>query len=289
MRLNGTHGQKRTARWAEPAPMAAAAPRTGSVVCVFAPKGGLGTTFLATHLAVLFAGRAPFRTALVDLNVHLGDAATYLNAHPQATFVDAIGADGCLEPGRLEASWTNHPTGVRLLAAPGVSEEAEPIAARHVAELLTRTRPEFDFVVVDLMHQLDGATLEALDRADHILLVAALDVGTICNVRRALEAFARLGYDDGRLKLVVNRFAETADSQRFERSFGRKIDWRIPSDYAAAVGAINAGVPVGQLSPHSQLNESLVGLAARLSGRHLRRPQATSRRPQGLWDRLRRA
>jgi pilus assembly protein CpaE len=125
----------------------------------------------------------------------------------------------------------------------------------------------FDYIVVDLNHRFDALTLEALDLADHILLLSVLELPTIRNTRRCLEVFEKLGVDDERLKLVINRHRPGKGSERFEKSFGYPIFWRLPNDYATAISSINAGVPVGDVGPESLLSAGLRGLAGRLDGR----------------------
>jgi pilus assembly protein CpaE len=249
---------------------------TGQIVVVFAPKGGIGATFLAANLGVLLGRGVAGRAVIVDLNLQMGDVATFLNLRPQATIVDVVEAGDGLDTGLLEAALVEHTSGVRVLAEPSAAEDAERIEAHHVGGLLIRLKTLFDYVVVDLNHHFDAHTLEALDLADHILLMSVLELPTIRNTRRCLEVLEKLDVDDERLKLVINRHRPGKGSERFEKSFGYPIYWRLPNDYATAISSINAGVPVGEVGPDSVLAASLRGLAARLDGRH-----RTSRRHAG--------
>ena len=54
------------------------------VVAVFSPKGGVGTTTIATNIAVAAAQRRPDRVVLVDLDLQFGAVATHLNLSRQA-------------------------------------------------------------------------------------------------------------------------------------------------------------------------------------------------------------
>ncbi|MGD8395432.1 MAG: response regulator [Candidatus Eiseniibacteriota bacterium] len=246
--------------------------RTGQIVAVFAPKGGSGATFITTNLGVGLC-RAAGRTAIVDLNLEMGDVATFLNVRPQSTIVDVVEAGDNLDASLLESALVHHGSGVEVLAEPAAAEDADRIEAQHVGQLLIRMKTLFDYVVVDLSHRFDEHTLEALDLADHILLVSVLELPTIRNTRRCLEVFEKLGYDDERLKLVINRHRASRSSERFEKSFGHPIYWRLPNDYATAISAINAGVPVADVGAESALAASLRGLAVRIDGRGRRGDQ----------------
>src|SRR5579859_2695789 len=53
--------------------------RQGLITTVFSPRGGAGTTTLATNLAVALAHRAPDQVVLLDLNLEFGHVPILLN------------------------------------------------------------------------------------------------------------------------------------------------------------------------------------------------------------------
>src|SRR5438067_3637488 len=65
--------------------------REGLVSVVFSPRGGAGTTTIATNLAVALAHRTPDRVVLVDLNVLFRHIPLLLNLTPR-TSLSAISA-----------------------------------------------------------------------------------------------------------------------------------------------------------------------------------------------------
>src|SRR6185436_12564464 len=178
-----------------------------------------------------------------------------------------------------------HRSGLKLLAQPEDAADADRVTGGEVGQILTRFKTMFEYTVVDTPRRFDERTLEALDLADHILLIAALDLPTIRNARRSVEVFQRLGYGE-RLKLIVNRHRADRTTERMERSFGVPVFWHLPDDYATAISAINAGVPAAEVGPESELSSSIAELADALSGQHeirFRRP-----RPQAATGLLRR-
>src|SRR5918992_4215828 len=64
-------------------PEADASAKTGSVITVVSPKGGVGKTTVATNLAVGLARPTPHSTVLVDLDVKFGDVASALDLEPE--------------------------------------------------------------------------------------------------------------------------------------------------------------------------------------------------------------
>jgi pilus assembly protein CpaE len=70
--------------------------RARRTVAVYSPKGGVGTTTIATNVAVAAARRRPDRVVLVDLNLQFGGAATHLNLEPHQTIADVVRQDAAL-------------------------------------------------------------------------------------------------------------------------------------------------------------------------------------------------
>jgi pilus assembly protein CpaE len=238
---------------------------TGEIITVFGAKGGLGATFIASTLAVLLAATPGRRAAVVDLNLELGDLATFLNLKPEHSILDIVSPDGEVDSTLIESALASHPSGLRLLAQPDDAADADQISAAEIGQVLSRLKTMFDHVVVDTARRFDERTLEALDLADRILLLVALDLPTIRNGRRCIEVFTRLGYAD-RLSLVVVRHLASKASERLEKSFGLPVAHRIPDDPATAIAAINAGLPAADVSPEAELTQSLRALAASLAG-----------------------
>ncbi len=195
----------------------------------------------------------------------MGDVSTFLNLRAGHSIMDLVAPEHGLDDDLVESTLATHRSGLKLLAQPEDLADADRIAAGEVGQVLTRLKTMFEYVVVDTPRRFDERTLEALDLADQILLIAALDLPAIRNTRRAVEVFNRLGYGD-RLRLIVNRHRSDRAAERLERSFGIPVHWHLPDDYATAVSSINAGVPAAEVGPESELARSLAALAVSLSG-----------------------
>ncbi len=264
-------------------------PAPGDIIAVFAAKGGLGATFIATNLAVLLAGMGRRRTAIVDLNLELGDVDTFLNLkadHSIAELADQDQAPMGLDTAAIESWLARHRSGLRMLAEPSdAGAAAVDLAPGAVGRVLTRLRGSFEHVVVDVARRFDDQTIEVLDHADQILLVSALDLPAIRNTRRCIETCTRLGYR-GRLKLVLNRHRQAKVTERLERAFGLPVFWHLPEDAATAVSAINAGVPATEVGAETELAASLQGLAVALAADESHATAPISKGRSGLLRRL---
>ena len=94
----------------------------GHILSVFSSKGGSGKTFLTTNLATAIADVTGEDTAVVDLDVDMGDVFTYFGREPTATIHDLMqlgeGADRRADPVRRRGGGAAH-VGLRGAARPG--------------------------------------------------------------------------------------------------------------------------------------------------------------------------
>jgi len=200
------------------------------VVAVYGPRGGVGTTFVATHLAAAFA-RAGRSAALADLDPVFGDVAAALGAPPGArSIVDIAPVAGELSGDHLDEVLWRHPAGFGVLLAPGDPAALDGIGLSQYAAALTALQAGQDVVVLHVPRALDEIGLAGLERADRILLVVSLDVLAFRLARRALEMLGTLGLA-GRCEVVVNqaRRAEVVPAD-LERVLGRKAVAVLPAD-----------------------------------------------------------
>jgi pilus assembly protein CpaE len=122
--------------------------------------------------------------------------------------------------------------------------------------------------VVDLPAALNDHSLGVMDAADQIVVLSALEITTIKNVRLFLEVADQLEYDRSKVRVVINR-SDTAQGIRIadvEASIRRSVDGTIVSDGRLAVLAVNRGVPFVVSNPEGALSRDIIKLARTLVG-----------------------
>jgi pilus assembly protein CpaE len=101
-------------------------------------------------------------------------------------------------------------------------------------------------------------------------------------MRLFLEVAEQLGYEQDKVKLVLNR----ADSslgirvQDVESSIGRKVDHTIVSDGRSVVYALNRGVPFFLSNREAQVSQDILRLAQAVAGPGERAPGAVAPREE---------
>jgi pilus assembly protein CpaE len=247
---------------------AIAAPRKLGMVMAFAHgKGGVGATTLAANVAAALAadGKA---VVLIDLNLQFGNVAMFFDLRPRTTIVEfARGDVGRTTEDDFEKFLANHPSGVRILAAPPSPEEAELVSIAAVQQAIDLGRGGRDVVVLDLPTKLDEVTLAALDVTDIVCVVTAPHLGSLRSTADTLAMLTRIGISEQRILLaLVRNTAKGIDDAGVANFLKRKPDIAIPyADKADA--AADLGVPFVLAEPNDKASVALKSLAVRLSTR----------------------
>ena len=252
-------------------PSAGSNDEPGTVVAIFSPKGGVGRTTVAVNMAVAAATELGKRVVVVDGSFQFGDVGVLLNLNPKnksiADLVPELEQSGH-DIESMDTFVINHSAGIRVLLAPPSPEMAElitPVGVRRVIEALRKTH---DLVVVDCTSYFNETTIAILDSADTILTMLSLEITSIKNMRLFLEVAEQLGYEGGKVRLVLNR-ADSALGIRVadvEQSIGRKVDETIVSDGRSVVYALNRGVPFFLSNREAQVSQDILRLAKSVVG-----------------------
>lgn len=236
--------------------------KVARVIAVFSGKGGAGVSFLATNLAA--AVGAP--TALVDLNLQAGDAASFLGLDPKYSLADFARNRSRLDDSLITSMLTPHSPQLSLVAAPNEAHEAEEIRPEDIPEILHLLGQKFNCIVLDLPHTFDPVTVSALDLSDDIILTLTLDIPGIRSTKRALKVFDRLGYPRQKVRVVVNRWAKSIDVElhKVEGHLGEQLIGFVPNDYRKVMDSINLGRPLVYSEPSSKIAVEIKRIAASL-------------------------
>jgi len=241
----------------------------GRIIAVFSPKGGVGRTTLAVNLAVAAATDLERRVVVMDGSFQFGDVGVLLNMNPKSNSIaDLIPVIEQGEIDSIDPFVQIHSSGVRVLLAPPTPEMAETITTSGVKQVLDVLRRNFDLVVVDCTAFFNDTTLAILDAADVILTMLTLEITSIKNMRLFLEVAEQLGYESGKVRLVLNRADSTLGIRvaDVENSIGRKVDETIVSDGRSVVYALNRGIPFFVSNREAQVSQDILRLARAVAG-----------------------
>ena len=250
---------------------------TGSakVVSIIKSVGGVGATALLTQLGIRFCeheARHGRQACLIDMDVQFGDAAFQLGLRPALSLADLIDAGARIDGDLLRATTTNHPSGLKVLAAPPEVTPLESLSSDQLLEIVELAAGEFGTVFVDLPTNWTNWSLSLLARSDLVLLVTEMTVASLSRARRQLDLIRSQELDEANVRVVVNRFEKgllkTVRMADVRESLGRDASYTIANDHALMSAAIDRGVPVAELKRKSALVRDLdlldAGIAAAL-------------------------
>jgi len=240
----------------------------GQLFAFFSPKGGSGTTTLATNLAVMLQRLTNRKTLLVDLDLELGETAVLLGVQPRFSFLDMVRNFHRMDAGLLASLIERHESGIHLLSAPFHPERTETVPGEDIRAILHFLKQHYDYVVVDTSKSFSAGTVAAFDEADRIFLVTHVDVPSLRNLQRCLPLFDQVvGKDENRLKLIVNRYHkdDVISLDDVRRTVGLDVSWTISNDYGAVIRSINSATPIAR-DGSSRYSKDLQALTADLLG-----------------------
>jgi pilus assembly protein CpaE len=245
----------------------------GAVITIFGAKGGVGCTTVACNLAGELQA-AGARVCIIDLDFHLGDVLSFMDVAGNYSITDLLQNMSRLDRELLETSMMRHPSGVNVLAQSGKMEEAEQIKGTDIGNLLNFLRKHYNYVLLDGVKGFDEISLAALDGSQHVLMMLTQDVPAVRNGQRCLELFGRLGYDQTKVKLILNRYQKSSKItlEVVADTLKVPVSHAIANDFVSVIDAINRGLLLRDAAPRARLTQDIQGLTALVAGS--RRDQA---------------
>ena len=238
-------------------------PPLGRILAFYGAKGGVGTTTIAINVAIALHRELGRRVALVDGNLQFGDHRVFLDLGlDRKSIVDVVTASE-IELHLIRNALVEHDSGVDLLLAPPSPETAELVDQDDLPKILEQLRTVYDYVLIDIDKRMDEVNLRVLDAADTVFVVMTADLSCLKNVRLVLETIGHLGYEQEKVRLVLNRSnAFTGISVRnAEGALKRTIDHQVVNEYRGAISALNSGAPFMYTKADSLLGRSLLEFA----------------------------
>ena len=242
--------------------------RLGRVISTFSNKGGIGKTAIAVNLGYEIAKYTKKRVAIIDLNLQLGDVTTFLDLNPTFDISYLMeNFDKVSEDFLLSVLQKYKDTSLYILAEPPFAQQANDISKEQIYLLLDKMREYFSYIIVDTGSNFDDKTIAALDNSDMILLSAIVNLPAIRNCQRCLDLFDRFGYNNEKIKLVLNRYMENDEIKisDVEKVLNKKVWWKIPNNYITMMSAINKGIPLSEVNSDTSIADNFKELAAKLT------------------------
>lgn len=244
----------------EPEPI----PYDSRVITIASATGGCGKTFYATSAATVLA-RNGYHVLLVDLDLQFGEVAAALQIqHPYSIYDGLYKTNGQRLPEgafleHLPELVCHHALGFDVLTAPRDPALADYVGARDASIVLDSVVAHYDVVIVDTPPSLNDVVIAALDRSDIIEVLATPDVPSLRNLTTFIDILRRLGLEDDRLRLVLNKVESDVGVTvaQANDAFGGRFKTLLPTDRAVS-RAVNCGTTAPAHEPRSKVSKAIL-------------------------------
>ena len=218
----------------------------GKIIAVFSPKGGVGTTTIATNLAVtLHSAETP--AVIVDGSLEFGDVQVFLNERGRTSIIDLTPNADQLDVELVEEVVLHHKdSGIDIVSAPPNPIDAEQVSGSDFVKVLKFLVRLYSYVIVDTHSYLSDVTIDTLDASDLMVMVSSQDIPSIINTRSMLQLLINsLGVQKNKILLVMNRFDKqiAISPDKVSHNLGHKVASVIVEDKEVVVPGVNRGVP----------------------------------------------
>jgi pilus assembly protein CpaE len=225
---------------------------------IFSPKGGAGTTTIATNLAISLHKTLKEDVLLIDGKHLFGHAALYLNLRTANSITDLIAHAGMLDQRLIDQVVVEHVSGIHVLPSPNSIAQAQGIRPEDLFNVIQSLQQVYPHIVIDAGNHLDENSVTYLDASDKILLVFNPDLASMRDIGLFMEISASLSYPKEKMLLVVNQAGRKADvkSNEIEGILKMEIFATIPADDELALSSLNEGVPILMKKPHHRISKA---------------------------------
>lgn len=253
----------------------------GSVISLFAPKGGVGKTMIAVNLAVALREQTGDSVCLLDADVGVGNVAAAMSAPYRGGLADL--ADSQPEEwtsAAFEQTVTTHQaTGVRILNWGTEPGESTRIGTDLLVAAVRWARTHHAWVIIDCHPSYDDRTMAMLAASREIFLVVTPEVGPLRNSAQFLSLAREVGLGDI-VKVIVNRANHGVALDDIAKTLGVRVSATVVSNGPKAIAAANEGTPLIIKFPREQISTDLHNVARLLTHPQ---PVGASERRRSWW------
>ena len=233
----------------------------GVVVSVFSSKGGTGKTTMTANLGAAIAQRSGKDTAILDLELELGDIHAHFGQESKLTIQDLLELGSLTDGDQIRAAGTF--LGERLWGYGAVSEPGlSAVPGESIGKVLRALRGAFPFTVVDASAGYSDHALASFDVSDLVFLIAGLDIVAVRHLSLAFRTLLSLGVPQDRFRVILNRADSKVglDTSEVERVMRVKVEAGVPSSRLVPL-SLNLGTPVFLHQPKSPVAKAFGSLA----------------------------
>ena len=234
------------------------------IISVFSNKGGVGKTTISTNLAIEIYEMTQKPTVIVDFNSQFGDVSTFLDVKTDFGISYLLSHKEQINKDFLFSILPRYKdTELFVLSDIFYLNDVKELSLEDVQDIIDALKSTFSYIIIDMTNVYDLKTMKILDNSNDILFPFVANMPNLRNCLRCLNFFKKLGYEDKKVKLILNRVTESDEikSDTIELTLNKKLYARLKNDYYIVMSAINRGVGISDIDEKSDIANSFQNLA----------------------------
>ncbi|MGI9395240.1 MAG: AAA family ATPase [Boseongicola sp.] len=245
--------------------------RDGVVLPVQGLSGGTGTTTFAVNLAWELAnidddGEVP-RVCLLDFDLQFGSVSTYLDLPRRESVFELLQDTASMDSDSFMQALLTYNDKLHVLTSPSELIPFDIINQEDVERIVEVARTNFDYVVIDMPHNVVMWTETVLNAAHVYFGMTELDMRSAQNTLRLIRALKGEDLPFNKLRYVLNRapkFTDLTGKSRVKRmaeSLDIKIELLMPDGGKQVIQSNDHGVPLSEVAAKNPLRKEIQKLA----------------------------
>ncbi|MEO8128290.1 MAG: AAA family ATPase [Bryobacteraceae bacterium] len=217
---------------------------SAKTVAVFPAKGACGATTVACNLAIQSKRLGAKRILLADLDPITGTVSFLLKLKSSYSFMDVLSRQGTLD-GDLWKQMVTVYQGIDVLLSPenlmdGLDELAD------AGPILDYAQSMYETIIVDCGSSFTNWNLSTALLCDELVVVTTNELPALQSTQRALAWFEQHRIDQGKIRVVVNRYEREIglNSDVISSVLQTDIYQVVPADYEAVQKSQMEGKPL---------------------------------------------
>lgn len=219
--------------------------KDGKVITFFSSKGGVGKSVLSLNTSIALSKEKNMKILLVDLDLQFGDISILVNKYNQRTILDSVDEGQIDSYEGFKTYVYKYNENLDMLFAPGKPEAAEYIGKDTIEKIIKVVKNHYDLIIVDTGVNYNDNTLYILDISEKVYFISTMEIAALKNTKLGIKVMQSLGYDNKKLKLVINRFNTSygINKKDIEDLF-KGVDFTaIPEEEKIVAMSVNNGEP----------------------------------------------
>lgn len=221
----------------------------GRLIVFTGAKGGVGTSTVALHTALLAAVSNPERRiCLLDLDLQQRGIRQLFDLTARRTIADLVTISDALTGRNLDEAVIVHRSGLRVLMAPKDGEQSDDISGPVARQIIGAAKGHYDLIIADAGSVVTEASAVAMEFADNLIMVSTPDVSCIRAAQDKVDMLDRLQVaKPGDVHLLFNKVSPRNEVQP---EFGARMTsaeptaTNFPDDWRRLEAASNAMSPL---------------------------------------------